>query len=350
MAVTLAQYTDYLLSTPKYATATGMSRAYQGAFPHDQVTYLLTSSYFDSRTLWRAAKPLIRKTVAAGDDSGVLIVDDSIVDKPHSEENALINWHYDHTRGRAVKGINFMTVLYSYGEQLQLPLQVHLVEKTESYFNKKRDKWALRSKRTKNAHLLDMLRVCTGQVDFRYILADSWFASAATFRYIRRELGKHAIFALKSNRKVLVEGAEDYMAIDQLADWPEQQPLRVRLNGYAEPVLIVRQVFKNGDGSRGVLYLVCTDLTLDWEQITTLYKKRWKVEVYHKSLKQHTALAGSPTKNIDTQSNHFFAAIAAYIKLEKMRLLLGGNHFKIMSALTDIAVIATLNHLQNLTA
>ena len=88
----------------------------------------------------------------------------------------------------------------------------------------------------------------------------------------------------------------------------------VRLaTGSSEPVLIVRRVFKNGDGSEGVLYLVCTDLTLDREQITTFYKKRRKVEVFHKSLKQHTALAGSPTKNIVIQADHFFAAIAAYI-------------------------------------
>jgi len=51
------------------------------------------------------------------------------------------------------------------------------------------------------------------------------------------------------------------------------------------PILISKQVFKNGDGSTGVLYLVSSDLSLTYAQITTIYKKRWKVEEYHKSLK-----------------------------------------------------------------
>ncbi len=79
---------------------------------------------------------------------------------------------------------------------------------------------------------------------------------------------------------------------------------------------MVRQVFKNKDGSTGVLHLVCSDLTCDYDAITTTYKKRWQVEVFHKSLKSNANLAKSPTRTLRTQSNHVFMAIYATFKLE----------------------------------
>ena len=79
---------------------------------------------------------------------------------------------------------------------------------------------------------------------------------------------------------------------------------------------MVRQVFKNKDDSTGVLHLVCSDLTCDYDAITTSYKKRWQVEVFHKSLKSNANLAKSPTRTLRTQSNHVFMAIYATFKLE----------------------------------
>ncbi|MBA3472675.1 MAG: transposase, partial [Rubrobacter sp.] len=93
------------------------------------------------------------------------------------------------------------------------------------------------------------------------------------------------------------------------------------------PLLLVKQVFKNEDSSEGVLYLVSSDVTLDHERLTTIYQRRWKVEEYHKSLKSNTSLAKSPTKTIRTQSNHCFASIYAFVKLERMKLATKMNHF-----------------------
>lgn len=70
----------------------------------------------------------------------------------------------------------------------------------------------------------------------------------------------------------------------------------------------MRQAFTNKDGSRGVLQLVSRNTNLDWTQVTTIYHRRWKVEEFHKPLKQHTSLGKSPTKTVTTQVNHFLAA------------------------------------------
>ena len=86
--------------------------------------------------------------------------------------------------------------------------------------------------------------------------------------------------------------------------------------GYAKEVLVVRQVFKNKDDSTGILHLACSDLTCDYGAITTTYKKRWQVDVFHKSLKSNANLVKSPTRTLRTQSNHVFMAIYAAFKLE----------------------------------
>ena len=70
----------------------------------------------------------------------------------------------------------------------------------------------------------------------------------------------------------------------------------------------------------GTLHLVCSDLTCDHDAITTTYKRRWEVEVFHKSLKSNACLAKSPTQTLRTQSNHVFMAICAAFKLECLSL------------------------------
>jgi hypothetical protein len=92
------------------------------------------------------------------------------------------------------------------------------------------------------------------------------------------------------------------------------------LKGYAKEVLVLRQVFTNKDGSTGRLHLVCSDLTCGYDAIATTYKKRWKVEVFHKSLKSNANLAKSPTRTLRTQSNHVFLSICAVFKLECLSL------------------------------
>ncbi len=316
-------YSDYLLSVPKYATATGMSQIFDFRISLDKVSRFLAESYLDNRSVWKAVKPLIRKQVPFEDDKGVIMVDDSIAEKPYTDENALICWHYDHTIGQMVKGVNFITMLYAYGDDLSVPLQVEFVEKTELYLGPKSGKTKYKSEKTKNEMVRQMLGHAPRLVNFRYVLGDSWFSSADNINLIVNKLGRHAVLAVKSSRTVALGDKArkngQFQRVDQLSQLQEGQALEVYLRSIEKPVRLIKQVFTNKDGSQGELFLIATDLTLDWNDITTIYQKRWKVEQYHKSLKQHTAFSASSTKTIETQANHFYAAIIAYIKLEKIK-------------------------------
>jgi len=57
------------------------------------------------------------------------------------------------------------------------------------------------------------------------------------------------------------------------------------------------------------------------------------VKPYHKSLKQNASLSKSPTKTVTTQSNHLFASLCAYIKLEMLKVSTKTNHFALKARL-----------------
>ena len=178
-------YSDYLLSSFGQTTATGLSKLMGGEISHDQVTRMLSSSKMTSKAWWKLVKPHVRKIEQ---ENGVMIIDDSIVEKPYTDENELICWHYDHAQGKTVKGINFVSTLYC-AQEVALPVAFELVSKTETYIDKKTGKERRKSKVTKNERYRQMLKmVCNNQIPFHYVLNDLWFASAENMRYVKLDL------------------------------------------------------------------------------------------------------------------------------------------------------------------
>lgn len=326
-------YTDYLISSFGLTTGKGLSRLLDGAISHDRIQRFLASPAKGSAELWQVVKPYIRQIQR---EDGVLIVDDSISEKPHTDENDIVCWHYDHTSGQTIKGINIISAMY-HAQDVSLPVSYHLVTKTERYTDKKTGKEKRRATITKNEVYRQLLRqAAQNQIPFRYVLNDVWYASAENMMFVKHELQRDFIMPLKTNRKVALT-LEDkhqgqYVRIDSLALEPDTV-MTIYLEGVNFPLHLVKQVFTNGDGSIGILYLVTSDLDLTYDGITTGYGKRWHVEPYHKSLKQNASLSKSPTKTVTTQSNHIFAALCAYIKLEMLKVSTHTNHFALKSKL-----------------
>ena len=341
-------YSDYLLSSFGQTTATGLSRLLDGDISHDQVSRMLSSSKMTSKAWWKLVKPHVRQIEH---DDGVLIVDDSIVEKPYTDENEIICWHYDHAKGKTIKGINFVSTLYL-AQGVALPVAFELVAKTETYIDKKTGKERRKSKITKNERYRQMLKqVSLNQIPFHYVLNDLWFASAENMRFVKLDLKKEFIMALKSNRKVALSEDDKangmYQRIDQLT-LPENTTLTIYLEGVPFPLQLVRQVFINEDDSTGVRYLVTSDLTLNADQIITIYQKRWKVEEYHRSLKQNASVTKSPTRTETTQTNHFVAALWSFVKIELLKVRTKKNHYQLKSQLYLSALQQAFHELKKL--
>jgi IS4 transposase len=167
---------------------------------------------------------------------------------------------------------------------------------------------------------------------------------------LQKELNNDFIMALKSNRKVALslenKQNKEYISIETLQ--LGQQTVEVWFEELDFPLLLTKQVFKNENDTVGELYLACSDLNLSYERITAIYKKRWGVEEYHKSIKSNTGFAKSPTKTIKTQTNHYILSIVAYIKLEFLKIRTNKNHFAMKAQIYLAANKAAYNELQKL--
>ena|GEM_PF-2699878 len=173
------------------------------------MTRLLANSYrratpLDSKDLWNTSNPLIRaaqqgQTAA---DFALLIIDDSILAKAHTDANAMITTPWDHSEQRFVQGLNFVSLLYQPGE-LSLPIAGVLIEKTVAQYNAKGGKYEFKSPFTQNEYLPQRLTVAQQQVLYSYLLADSWYAWAENMNFVL-SLNHHFIFALESCRTVAV--------------------------------------------------------------------------------------------------------------------------------------------------
>jgi hypothetical protein len=325
-------YSDYLLCSSRQVTATGLSELVDGAISHDKITRFLSSTVMDEKTLWKKVKRVVREYE---NDEACLIFDDTIIEKEYMDENEIICWHYDHRRGQNVKGMNLLTGFYSTekeGDMVRIPIGYRIIEKTERYIDEKTKQEKRRSPITKNEMMQEMIkRQIQNQVKFRYILVDSWYSSAENMRFIAKKK-KTFIFELKDNRQVTDNEERrnkgQFERVDQLVI-PEGTPVKVWLKDLKFPVVLFKQIFTNKDHTQGVRFLVSNDLKLTADQFKTLYKKRWGVEEYHKSLKQNASVGNSPAHTERTQSNHVFAAIYGFVKLEMLKLSKQRNHFAI---------------------
>ena len=339
-------YVEYLASSVGAVTATELARLSGGQLSHDQITRALAGPAHGARELWAKVKPLVRTAEKEAAGQGVLIIDDTIIAKPHSDESELVGWHFDHTVQRAVKGINLLTLFWQ-GAAARLPVGYALVQKRAPAPGE-RPKPVM----DKNTLFRDLARQSRANaLSFRAVLADSWFASEANMELVHRELKTTFVFAVKGNR-LAVRREEDrrttpWTRIDALA-LEEDRPCAVWLRGLDFPVAVLRHRHRNVDGSEVDVYFVTNDLSLSGSDLLGLYQKRWQVECYHKSLKQNAAAARAPLWSVRTLANHLWASLCAYARWEALHMKTRLNHFALKAKIRFAAQQAALTAFRKL--
>ena len=337
-------YTDYLQICFSQATATSLSSMLDGSLSHDVITDLLSKNEFSSKDLWLESKNLVR---THQNENACLIFDDTIVEKPHTDQNEIVSWYYDHKTGKSVKGINILTAFYhTLGQGQEMPLRIpvgyEIIHKNLYYSDLTTKKEIRKSSRTKNEYLQELfVQAINNQLLFKYVLADSWYCSSDNMKFIHKK-GKFFIFDIKSNRLACFEKSTKntvFQRLDQI-DLAQNIPTLLYLKDLSIPILLCKQIFKNENGTIGIRYLASNDLNLNAAEFDQIYNKRWSIEEYYKSSKQNTALGKSPTKTIITQKNHVFSSFLAYIKFEKLKFSEKLNHFALKSKLYLAAIKA----------
>jgi hypothetical protein len=341
-------YSDYLIAQNGYATATGLSQMLNGEISHDKITRFLNDKEVSSKDLWQYVKEDVRRIEES--EGGVLIPDDSIEEKPYTDENEIVSWHYSHAKNRCLKGINLLSCLIRYGD-ISLPIACEPICKDVAFCDVVTRKEKRKSSVSKNEMFRSIIkRAVVNQVQFDYVLADNWFGAKKNMEFLHYDMKKKFIIGLKSNRLVDLPDQDkkgQYQNLSGLSLKDGEKRI-VSLKDCSFSVTLIKKIFKNEDGSTGTLYLVTNDLESSADRIYEIYKKRWRIEEYHKSIKQNTSLEKSPTKTVRSQRNHIFASIVAYCKLEFLKVKTTLNHFALKYRLLVKANQATFRELQEL--
>ncbi|TAE21393.1 MAG: hypothetical protein EAZ91_25295 [Cytophagales bacterium] len=243
---------------------------------HDDVTRFLSQPTPIGPTLWKTVKPLVRQHQQS---EGLLIVDDSLVHKPHSRENGLVSTYFDHTTNQYVKAINFLTLLYSVGSVL-LPVGLHIVVKhLQCQLNDRKEVW--KADLTKNEAFRQLLLAAhQNAIPFLYVLADSWYTNAENSNAVLA-LQKHWLGACKTNLEVALskqDRANGRFVSLSSVELAVGVPREVYIRSVSVPVLVCKAILPNKDGSVGELLLLTTDTRLTYQQLLTTYQKRWGID------------------------------------------------------------------------
>ncbi len=334
-------YSDYLLSSPTVVSALVLVKVLNDSYSHDSVTRMLSQPELSQHLYWKHVKRVIRQVES---DSGVISVDDSIIHKPHSSENELVSWHFDHSTGISCKGINLVTFTYvndlADTTKVKIPVawelvrKDQLVEKTE----KKEGKFITRKVRQASVSKFQLVKdrlsvlVHQNKVKCKYIVFDTWYSSADLMNHVVTHLKKHFVCALKDNRKISFDtskASQKSKAWHQVAQ-AELDPDRVYqvcIKDVPFVLHLIKKVYHNLNGSTGVQYLISSDTFQEAKQIDQTYQKRWSSEDLHRSLKQNTALEKMPAKMECSQANHIFSSMIAQVKLESLKIATKKNHY-----------------------
>ena len=283
---------------------------------HDAFTRLLRREPPDTAALWQETRNLVQL------DAGVLVLDDTTLDKPYAKKMDLVTRHWSGKHGRVAWGINLLTLLWSDGTAL-IPCDFRIYDKPWSGL-------------TKNDYFRQLLGVARERgFAPRYVLFDSWYSSLKNLKLVR-ELGWSWLCQLRHNRLVALPGQPNTL-ISELTVPPEG--LTVHLRGYGW-VRVFRTVSLDGD----VEYWATNDLALTPEQRAVLARQAWGIENYHRGIKQCCGVEKSPARSARAQRNHIRMALQAFLRLEVHRLKTGISWYQ---AKSDIIRSALRSYLAN---
>jgi len=314
---TAEDYIQFLIASPVVVSATEAARVQPdrpAAPAHDSFTRLLHRLEPDPETLWAEVRPLI------GRGTGVLVIDDSTLDKPRAKHIGLVAHHWSGNHHAVVRGINLITALWSDGDRVY-PCDYRVYHKGGDG-------------KTKNDHFADLLTAARDRgFRPRAVLFDGWYASVENLKKIR-DIGWTFVTRFKGNRKVRIAHGEA-MALDR-------QPVAgsgtvVWVPGYGE-VKVFRVVAPDGDTT----HWATNDLGMDEPTRLMFGELSWGIEEYHRGLKQFTGVERCQVRAARGQRNHIGCAIRAFVRLEYHRFTTGVSWFAAKWAVIRDAVRAYL--------
>lgn len=312
-------YIQFLLAAQRVFSAVEASKVGSGepvAPAHDAYTRLLQRLPPDSQALWQEVEELVLKA------KGVLVIDDTTLDKPYAEKMAMVSSHWSGKHHAVVTGINLISLLWTDGKA-HLPCDF-------CFYHPNQDGL------TKNDHFQNMLKTAHARgFEPELVAFDSWYSSLENLKLVRG-CGWHWLTQLKKNRLVSLDKSGNR----QVSEWLiPAQGQNMHLKGYGW-IKVFKTVAKDGSFE----YWATSNLDMTLEQCAFRALDAWQIEVYHRGLKQNTGVERGQFRLSNAQKNHIALAIRAFLRLEVYRLKTGNSWFEAKQMIIRQAIRAYLKH------
>ena len=316
--VTEYDYINFLLASSRVFTCTEAERcsiSNDKSPSHDAFTRLLQRQPQNTGALWNEVKSFINPK------TGYLILDDSTLDKHHSQKIELVTHHWSGNHHKVVQGINLITLLWTDGD-LSIPVDYRI-------YNRESDG------KTKNDHFSDMMTIASKRgFEPDFVLFDSWYSTVGNLK-ILRNLNWNFLTRLKSNRLVNPDKSGN-VPINSLKI--PKRGMVVHLKAYG----FIRIFVKFYDEIPQ--FWATNLLEMSSEERERLNKHAWKIENYHRALKQFCGVDKCQARKEVSQRSHIQFSLRVYLRLEINRVKKGISWFEIKMAIHREAVANYLNN------
>jgi hypothetical protein len=283
-------YLNFLVAAPGPVSCAEAARVHPDsahAPAHDAFTRLLTRLEPDPDALWAEAEPLVEKA------KGVLVIDDSTLDKPYARKIELVTRHWSGKHRGVVRGINLITLLWTDGDR-KIPVDYRLYSKADGL--------------SKHDHFWEMMLMARARgFAPRYVLFDSWYASLEDLKRVR-DHGWRWLTRLTGNRLVTPADRRK-RPLDDVGI--AAAGTVVHLQGYG----LVR-VFRIDTPDGDTEYWASDDPAMDPGMRRHYAEVSFAIENYHRELKQNCGVERCPARSGRAQRNHIGLAIRAFLRLE----------------------------------
>ena len=257
---------------------------------HDTINRFLTKMPLPLDTLWGEVEPFIDKY------NGCLVVDDTIIDKPHSQYIELTCFQWSGKHRKVVRGIGLISLVWTDG--------FHTFPISFRIYNKKKDNLS------KNEHLREMLRIAADKgFNPNFVMFDSWYSSTENLALLR-ELGWRWFARIKKNRLISLDNAENRHVSS--VDIPYNGRV-ANLKKYGTVKLL-----RSRNKAKRICFWATNALEVDNEDRKTLQSIAWSIENYHRALKELCCIEKCQIRKEIGQRNHILCSIMTFVKLVKL--------------------------------
>ena len=311
-------YINFLIAASNIYSCTEAARCYPSTTDspsHDCFTRLLQKQPPDTEPLWNEVRKFITPK------EGYLIVDDTTLDKPYSEKIGFVRYQWSGKHHRSVKGIGLVTLLWTDGSKI-LPIDFRIYDIDHD-------------EKTKNNHFRDMIDKAKERgFEPKYVMFDIWYASINNLKTIKKKQW-HFLTRLKSNRLVNPDNTKNIPL--ETVDIPPKG-IVVHLKEY-DFVKVFRIVSKNEDTQ----YWATDVLDMDESEREDLGNESWKIEEYHRGIKQFCGVEKCQARKKESQRAHVMFSLRAFLRLEVQRFKNGISWFESKVKIHRVAATVYLN-------